>query len=550
MLCLDYSFFEESYGVPDTYLTAVAVLKKSNGNKIVEFKPDSSIFQSHISICLPPGQYALYLDCPDDMYDYQYLAASYKKKVPVESKIGGGLRIHKITHKDESVSVAGIERYEYADSGQSTGRLMSPLKYFYNETLINANYIILPGNVVQYIYQGSYVVRSSASCIPLGNSAQGNPLGYSKVIKYDESFSGVPNGKTISYFQNTPEQQTEYFLPGAPNRIFNDNGYLMKTEEYNGSDQLVRKKAFAYTKVAGSDINVEGVKTYKFYGDADNLNVQVRFYDHYSEWWHPVVDTTYTYSCDGTGSYVKTTSWYYFENSIHKLLTRKVMEESDGTTIESRTRYPRDINVGPYASMATLNMHNYPVEQVTLRNDKIVGSRLTMYKAGGNSYVPDKIYSLETATPLSSLTYFNGTTKDGHYSSTPEIIFNQYDSKSHVLQTTGRDGIVTSWLWGVTGNYMKAQVNGASYSMISSYDARAASFDSKTLYDSLTGISGLPSDAMITTYSYQPLVGLTSQTDSNGLNVNYEYNPFGWLQCIKDDDGNILKYYEYHYSNQ
>jgi len=59
---------------------------------------------------------------------------------------------------------------------------------------------------------------------------------------------------------------------------------------------------------------------------------------------------------------------------------------------------------------------------------------------------------------------------------------------------------------------------------------------------------GLP-QAFITIYTFNPLVGKTSQTDANGVTTYYEYDSLGRLIDLKDDDENILKTYEYNYAH-
>jgi hypothetical protein len=59
-----------------------------------------------------------------------------------------------------------------------------------------------------------------------------------------------------------------------------------------------------------------------------------------------------------------------------------------------------------------------------------------------------------------------------------------------------------------------------------------------------------PSDAQMTTYTYDYQVGVTSSTDAKSETNYYEYDAFQRLENIKDKDGNILKNYYYNYANQ
>jgi len=55
-----------------------------------------------------------------------------------------------------------------------------------------------------------------------------------------------------------------------------------------------------------------------------------------------------------------------------------------------------------------------------------------------------------------------------------------------------------------------------------------------------------PVGTQITTYTYEPLVGMTSTTDPNGRTTYFEYDSLGRLIRVTDAWGNIMKQYTYH----
>ena len=59
-----------------------------------------------------------------------------------------------------------------------------------------------------------------------------------------------------------------------------------------------------------------------------------------------------------------------------------------------------------------------------------------------------------------------------------------------------------------------------------------------------------PADAQMTTYTYDPLVGMRWQNDPNNITTECRYDKFGRLDAIIDHEGNVMKKYTYHYTGK
>ena len=70
-----------------------------------------------------------------------------------------------------------------------------------------------------------------------------------------------------------------------------------------------------------------------------------------------------------------------------------------------------------------------------------------------------------------------------------------------------------------------------------------------SLVNSLRSNAGL-AHAAVSTYTYQPLVGMLTATDPAGIQTSYEYDALGRLIRIRDGDGHIVEEYEYHYMSK
>lgn len=56
-----------------------------------------------------------------------------------------------------------------------------------------------------------------------------------------------------------------------------------------------------------------------------------------------------------------------------------------------------------------------------------------------------------------------------------------------------------------------------------------------------------PLEAEMTTYTYHPLIGISSVTDANNTTSSYEYDDFGRLEAIRGQDGEVIKHLKYNY---
>lgn len=76
-----------------------------------------------------------------------------------------------------------------------------------------------------------------------------------------------------------------------------------------------------------------------------------------------------------------------------------------------------------------------------------------------------------------------------------------------------------------------------------------ANYSEANLKNTLNGLRTTFPNALVTTYTYKPMVGVSSVTDENGKTTTYEYDTFNRLATVKDYLGNILKEYKYNFSN-
>jgi len=143
-----------------------------------------------------------------------------------------------------------------------------------------------------------------------------------------------------------------------------------------------------------------------------------------------------------------------------------------------------------------------------------------------------------------------------------EASYDYYDNKGNLLQYTTKTGIPTAIVWGYNNTQPIAKIEGATYSQVSSL---ASAIISASDTDASAGVNNdessffgvmktfrdsLP-NYQVTTYTYDPLVGVRSITPPNGVRQVYIYDIANRLMEVREHNatGNLLKEYQYNYKH-
>ncbi|WP_298548420.1 RHS repeat domain-containing protein [uncultured Aquimarina sp.] len=251
---------------------------------------------------------------------------------------------------------------------------------------------------------------------------------------------------------------------------------------------------------------------------------------------------------------------YFYDNDTHKQMTRTQTTKNNGEIAISKMYYPQDraalgtlplnankaidVMIDTYRIGMPLQVEQYTKQGST---NTLLAKQRTDYKLWGTEkqVFPETIYTSKGTTALE-----------------PRMRYHQYDTKGNPLEVSQTNGASSIYIWGYEGKYPVAKIENATYSQITS---RLATIQSQSnqdddntigyagkegaLRETLDQLREAVPNALITSYTYDPMIGVTSITDPKGYTMYYEYDGFNRLVNVKDGDGNILSENEYHYKN-
>lgn len=243
---------------------------------------------------------------------------------------------------------------------------------------------------------------------------------------------------------------------------------------------------------------------------------------------------------------LSTTTENYYNYNNHYNIIKTSTTTSTGDVLETNFSYAHEMN---NQAMISKNMVNIPLKTETKRNGTVISTQETKYKdwnpdATEMFLAPELIQTSKGTNPLET-----------------RVKYNKYDEFSNPLEVQQEGGMLISYIWGYNNTQPVAKLENIAYDQIPSnliaaiqQATDATNYNEQNVVNALnalrTSTDANMQKAMITTYVYKPLVGVTKITDPKGDTQTFLYDTFNRLKEVRDKDNNLLQESEYWYRTQ
>ncbi|MFE7250230.1 hypothetical protein ACFU8T_00005 [Sphingobacterium spiritivorum] len=499
----------------------------------------------------------------------------------------GGARVKSITTYDHS-RITDVKNYTYNSLDNLKNGTNDRVLYMVN-TFVNYQQLAMNVFCRDCAYASFDYDQLSSTYITTGLG--GNHVYYNAVVEHkDNDF--INGGIERKFMVTNDEMGPVIFDAGYPQKIsspLTNTGFMNGTEIYTC---IFTKQNNGYRKIKESFMdyfidpvnNARDVRGYVVRKEGPNpcsddllanlLIYKVTVFDYLSRWFYLKSIRNITY---GESGVTEERESYDYDNPKHGLLSKTTFFKSKGDPEIISVLYPNDYANGRafIDDMKNNYLIAYPIEQIRYKKSGnsyfILSGKITEFHNGGKAQV-DKISEIETLNPieLSSFKFSNnlqGNLPSGSASAVvfspyngykEKLIYLNYDTYGNPLAVKKTDGPVISYLWGYNGQYPVAEIVNAHYNDV------VSAIGGQSVVDALNSgtvtadyirqkmeilRSNLPG-SQVTSYTYKPLVGMTSKTDARGQTEYYQYDGLQRLQHVLDQFQQLRQSYHYHYRPQ
>ncbi|MCG2792867.1 MAG: hypothetical protein L6262_04885 [Weeksellaceae bacterium] len=457
------------------------------------------------------------------------------------------------TYKDDTEAISEIitpgHNYYLEISGTGGKGFFSIIEKTYKQPPYENNFILSELPVVQDVK--FYDIAENTH-----PSNAGSTYDLKKSISYDYNLfdgsgfsSGTPSPDQESVLIYKNIKVTESDKPGYTKYYFKTFGdypsYVFNSISVFPNFNLIKNGLLEKKEVHDIDNNIQQQVNYNYslppydesqlylYQDSGGgmLYTQESFFDRI---------TTTDISKDLSGNSLTDISEKTFNQANNNLMSEKSVS-ADGTISETTYKYAAE---KANSKLLNAGMTSVPLEVTQKQNNVQIGKLETKYDQTGN-YFPSSVQSFGINNVI-----------------TGEQTNEYYDDMGNVLQTRSKSGMPTAVIWGYGRTQPIAKIEGGEYfnilALMGQTDAGLLDIVQKSnadiddaseqlLRNALEAFRKKPGfkNYLITTYTYDPLIGIKSVTTPNGMTEYYYYDNQNRMIRLEDMDHHIIKENKY-----
>ncbi|UUW10969.1 DUF5977 domain-containing protein [Flavobacterium plurextorum] len=509
-----------------------------------------------------------------------------------KNNLGAGLRIASIENYDNDNALALKKEYDYSDIdavGQTSGQLINKMSTtFQSNTFTNYNFIQCGGTGGSGGIGCTGGINSTAVYSISSNSRfgiEGNSVAYKYVKEKQFDTKNQTNNGFTQYEFSIWQDEIPFGNPTVQIPTTWKRGKVLNKKIYRtigAARYILEEEKNIYFEDASNTSFYKGFKMFRMATTNSQENpsnplipncpynanggvevlrtIEPITYNLPILWFYQKTSekTNYFYnsSNDLTGKIVSSTTFNY-GNPSHLQLTSQITTNSIGETLETKYFYALDSKMvsKPFIpELKSAYMIGIVLDKQNFKGGTKISEQLTNY---------DK--SVETNNLLlPRFVYINKGQAEIDLNSDRKITYDLYDEKGNILQYTPENGIPVSIIWGYNKTQPIAKIENAAYSTIPSQtistlqtlsnadndNCMSENCTEQLLRNALNEFRIALPNVFISTYTYNPLVGVTSITDVKGMTSYYEYDSFDRLKFLKDKDLNVIQKYCYNYKGE